>query len=85
MSLRSATAAAVSIITPQLTDAFAFTGSAPPRPSPAELRLPSGGYRTADTARSTSLAFSIIGTITPWTPASSDFMIDEGSFHGTRT
>src|SRR5438034_5619977 len=47
--------------------------------------MPTGGYRHAATAFAASSAVLISGTMMPYAPKSSAFMIVAGSFHGTRT
>src|SRR5215813_5010171 len=47
--------------------------------------MPTGGYRHAATAAAASAAVLTSGTMMPYAPTSSAFMIMAGSFHGTRT
>src|SRR5437773_90023 len=47
--------------------------------------MPTGGYRHAATAFAASSAVLMSGTMMPYAPRSSAFMIVAGSFHGTRT
>src|SRR5712691_10218080 len=47
--------------------------------------MPTGGYRHAATAFAASSAVLISGTMIPYAPRSSAFMIVAGSFHGTLT
>src|SRR5438034_187441 len=47
--------------------------------------MPTGGYRHAATAFAASSAVLMSGTMMPYAPRSSAFMMVAGSFHGTRT